>query len=140
MLYFGHMSQETNQGYNILVFEDDPAYRASYVSALESRGFNVKTVDSPLNCSLQEIKDFGPDIISYDVMMPGVTGFEAAKNQVLDPDLKTVPFVFVTSTAGEKEKEKGVAIGCAGYYPKYEVPIPTIVSELERIIAHSTRQ
>jgi len=59
-----------------------------------------------------------PDLILLDVMMPGIDGFEVCRRLQADPHTANIPVVFVTGKNDDAEREKGMALGAAGYLHK----------------------
>jgi|GEM_PF-3662527 len=128
------MSDEVaNTRKKIVVFEDDLAFRSSYVSGLESRGFEVVVYTSPKGVSIDELKKIKPNLISYDIFMPGMSGIEAAKAFAKDPDLASVPFIFVSSQEGDIRKE-AEALGSEAFFSKFQTPISEIVNYIDQLL------
>ncbi len=72
----------------ILVIDDEPAIRLGIVIAIRRHGFQViEAVDG--RDGLQKAREFLPDVIISDVMMPPPDGFEMKKilNAVINADL-----------------------------------------------------
>ena len=59
-----------------------------------------------------------PDLILLDIQLPGMDGYEVARQLKLLPSLVSVPIVAVTSYAMEGDRDKGFAAGCVGYIEK----------------------
>ncbi len=59
-----------------------------------------------------------PDLILLDIQLPGMDGYEVARQLKLIPSLADVPIVAVTSYAMEGDRDKGFAAGCVGYIEK----------------------
>ena len=65
---------------------------------LEAKGeYDVRTESSGLR-ALAAAREFTPDLILMDVVMPGMSGADVAANLRKDPALKTIPLVFLTGT------------------------------------------
>ncbi len=71
-----------------------------------------------------------PDLILMDLHMPGIDGYEAARQIGSDPNLRKIPIVAVTALAMVGDREKVLAAGFNGYIAKPINP-ETFVSELE---------
>jgi DNA-binding response OmpR family regulator len=50
--------------------------------------------------ALAEVRNFVPDVLLLDVMMPGMSGPETLKNLRKMPGLETVPAIFMTARVG----------------------------------------
>ncbi|MFA5030135.1 MAG: response regulator [Patescibacteria group bacterium] len=128
------MNEEgANNRKKILVFEDDLAFRSSYVSALESRGFEVLVFTSPQEVTVEQIKRLTPDLISYDIFMPGMTGIAAAEAYARDKELSSVPFIFVSSQDGDMQ-EKALRLKPKKFFHKFSSPISEIVQYIDHLL------
>lgn len=127
------MEENVTKKRKILVFEDDPAFRSSFVSALEGRGFAVRIIENPDKMNLDEIRSYAPDIISLDINMPGKNGFEVFQELKNGGLLASTPVVFVTSQ-GIDQKENALAMGAKGYFIKFEMPIINIVQQIDNLV------
>lgn len=70
-----------------------------------------------------------PDLILLDIQLPGMDGYEVARQLKLIPSLAGVPIVAVTSYAMEGDRSRGMAAGCVGYIEKPINP-ETFVEEI----------
>jgi two-component system cell cycle sensor histidine kinase/response regulator CckA len=98
---------------NILLVEDEPGVRELVQAILAARGYTVVTAVSTNEavevCSRPEL---AIDVLLTDVVMPGTTGPELAKQLLgLRPELKVI---YMSGYAGESLAELGfTAEGCA---------------------------
>jgi CheY-like chemotaxis protein len=59
-----------------------------------------------------------PDIILSDVIMPGMNGYELCHKVKSDPQLKTIPFLFLKGTFESFDEEKAKECGADGHIVK----------------------
>jgi CheY-like chemotaxis protein len=59
-----------------------------------------------------------PDLILMDVVMPGLSGFEACELLKKEPDLNSIPVVFVSTNTQKTYKQRGFEAGGADYVGK----------------------
>lgn len=59
-----------------------------------------------------------PDIILSDVIMPGMNGYELCRKVKSDPQLKTIPFLFLKGTFESFDEEKAKESGADGHIVK----------------------
>ena len=74
-----------------------------------------------------------PDLILLDIQLPGMDGYETARQLRARTELARVPIVALTSYAMTGDKEKAMAAGCDGYIEKPINP-DTFISELEQFL------
>ena len=87
----------------ILVIDDDKEMTGMIKQYLEEYGqFEVQELNNSQE-SLNVAKQFNPDLILLDLMMPSKTGDEVANDLKDDCDLKNVPIIFLTGVVLEKE-------------------------------------
>lgn len=79
----------------ILIADDDPDDIALLASDLRRCGYKVLTCSDGRE-ALDAARAYRPAVILLDVMMPGMDGTEVAMTLKSDPDLKSVPIVFLT--------------------------------------------
>lgn len=102
----------------IMYAEDEPDIQAVARVALEMvGGFQVTIVNSGLEL-LEQVAGYAPDLIMLDVMMPGMDGpstLQALRNQ---PELATIPVVFMTAKVQPAEVQQYIEMGAADVIPK----------------------
>ena len=64
------------------------------------------------------IRSLNPDVITLDVEMPRMDGFEVAKNIRTSSRLKDLPIIMITSRTGEKHRERAFSLGVNKYLGK----------------------
>ena len=64
-----------------------------------------------------------PDLILMDIQMPVIDGYEATRLIKVDPNLKPIPIVAVSSFAMKGDEEKARAAGCDHYVTKPYSPM-----------------
>lgn len=93
----------------ILVVDDEPAVTRLIKLNLEQTGrYEVRT-ENMARKAIEAAREFRPDLILLDVMMPGILGSEIAAQLQADPELHATRFVFLTAfvTKDEEIKSKG---------------------------------
>lgn len=80
----------------ILVVDDDQTSLKLVESTLASEGYDVKTAAHAEDIE-QKAKDYNPNLIVMDLMMPKVDGSQAVKRLQTQPTLKNIPVVFLTA-------------------------------------------
>lgn len=105
----------------VLVVDDEPHIRRLVAFALEKRGHEVlEAKDGPEGIA-SALRD-APDIILMDVMMPMMTGFEAADRLKADPATSSIPIVMLSAKSQEYEQNEGLRRGAVKYVCKPFTP------------------
>lgn len=103
------------KGGTILVLDDLEVNRDLAFSILGRSGYEVITTGASAE-ALRLARDAAPDLILSDVCIGDESGFDFLREIKADARLKSVPFVFLTSTmTTESERRKGLALGAASY-------------------------
>jgi DNA-binding response OmpR family regulator len=101
----------------VLVVDDDEVIRQLITVNLELEGFEVHTATDGQDC-LDKIKDISPDVVTLDVMMPRLDGWETATRLRQDSGLDGVRVVLLSARAQEADVERGSRIGVDAYLTK----------------------
>ena len=62
----------------ILVIDDEPQITRVLRASLSSQGYDVRTANDPEE-ALRVFKDWPPDLVITDLMMPGMSGVEVTR-------------------------------------------------------------
>jgi CheY-like chemotaxis protein len=101
----------------VLVVDDDDVIRQLISVNLELEGFEVATAVDGQDC-LEKVKDVKPDVVTLDIMMPRLDGWEAASRLRADPDTADIKVVLLSARAQEADLERGSRIGVDAYLTK----------------------
>jgi two-component system OmpR family response regulator len=107
-----NQSQETHR---VLVVDDEPNILDVVTMALRFQGFVVETAGTGAE-ALASVRDFRPDLIVLDVMLPDMEGFDVA--QRLGAQRARVPIVFLTARDATDDKVRGLTLGGDDYMTK----------------------
>ncbi|MGA8261004.1 MAG: GAF domain-containing protein [Arenicellales bacterium] len=98
----------------VLVIDDDPAVRNLMQRFLGKEGLAVVLAANGSE-GLKLAKTAHPDVITLDVLMPGMDGWEVLAALKSDPELTDIPVVVISI---EDDKHVGYALGAADYLTK----------------------
>jgi DNA-binding response OmpR family regulator len=121
----------------ILVVDDTPGLRMLIRINLELEGFDVQeAVDGrdALDCLEALDDDDLPDLITFDVVMPRMDGFDAAAAVRADLRYADVALVMVTTQAGPADMVRAREIGVDAYVTKPFEP-EELTATLHRVLA-----
>ena len=95
----------------LLVVDNSPANLQLMHSIFEPFGYEVITTSS-IGTGITLARGSAPDLIISDVHMPGGDGFDFIRAVKADPELSSIPFIFISSTVwGDKDRIEGLALG-----------------------------
>ena len=101
----------------VLVVDDDAVIRALITVNLELEGFSVTTAVDGEDC-LTQARTQLPDVITLDVMMPRMDGWEAARRLRADPATAGIRVVLLSALGQEVDRQRGDRIGVDAYLIK----------------------
>jgi len=97
--------------------DDDDVIRQLITVNLELEGFDVVTAVDGQD-ALDKVKDADVSVVTLDVMMPRVDGWEAAARLRGDPDTAHIKVVLLSARAQEADLQRGEKIGVDAYLTK----------------------
>jgi two-component system cell cycle response regulator DivK len=101
----------------ILVVEDQADNRRILRDLLANAGYELIEAESGEE-ALTAVAARRPDLILMDIQLPVMDGYEATRRIRLDPELKSIPIIAVTSYALAGDEAKALAAGCSAYVTK----------------------
>ncbi len=114
----------------ILVIDDEPNVTRGVRLNLEALGGYEVRPENDARAALQAAREFRPDLILLDIMMPEMDGGAVAAQLQEDPLVRDTPVVFLTALVSNEETKKREAhIGGMNYLAK-----PVDLAELTRVI------
>jgi PAS domain S-box-containing protein len=118
----------------VLVIEDHADARELLRVHVEDLGYRVALAVSGAD-GLRMAKSLLPQLITLDLMMPGMDGWEFLKRLAADPELADIPVVIVSSIAGEMQHS---FVGAVDWVDK-PVAHEMLRNAIGRNIAHKER-
>ena len=101
----------------ILIVDDDVTITELMKALVKMEGHEPTTVNDSMQ-AMEIAKSFNPDLITLDLMMPGLTGFELCELMKNDPKFARVPIVIVSARDDTESKEKAMGVGATAYITK----------------------
>ena len=109
----------------ILVVEDQEDLRGVLRDLLTGSGYAVIEAGDG-EAGVAKAKSDRPDLILMDIQMPVIDGYEATRRIKVDPALKPIPIIAVSSFAMKGDEEKARAAGCDHYVTKPYSPMQVL--------------
>ena len=101
----------------VLVVDDDDVIRQLIRVNLELEGFEVYTANDGED-AIEKARELQPAVITLDIMMPRLDGWDAAAKLRADPETAHIKVVLLSARAQEADLRKGSRIGVDAYRTK----------------------
>jgi len=101
----------------ILVVEDNADVREEILAILRFEGFEVRDADNGRR-GLELMKEWTPDIVVCDLMMPDMDGYAMLEALRADPQSRAIPFLCLTARAERRDMRKAMELGADDYLTK----------------------
>jgi two-component system, OmpR family, response regulator len=99
----------------ILIVDDEPDFTRMVRLNLEKTGFYEVREENKSLLALPTAREFKPDLILLDVVMPGMDGGDIVAKFKADPDLHNTPVIFLTATVPKREETGGAGLVSGGF-------------------------
>ena len=109
------MSDSTKKPRILLV--DDQPVNLRLLEVTLNREYHVSLASNGWD-ALRVAATTRPNLILLDIMMPEMDGYAVCEQLKSDPELKTIPVIFLTSRDSEQDESHGFALGGADYITK----------------------
>jgi CheY-like chemotaxis protein/CRP-like cAMP-binding protein len=101
----------------ILIIEDSVDIRENTAELLDLSGFTVETASDGLE-GVRLARTWSPDLVICDIMMPNLDGFGVLQVFSSQPELSSIPFIFLTAKTDRADMRKGMEMGADDYLTK----------------------
>ena len=124
-----------------LVVDDSAVIRELIAVNLQLEGFEVTTAADG-QAALDLALELAPDVITLDVMMPRMSGFDVVARLRDDPATAWIPIVMVTGRAQAADVSRGEALGVEAYLTKPFEPaeLVEVVTRLASEVRRGSRR
>ncbi len=130
-----------NQSHKVLVVDDEPDILELLQYNLVKEGYEVKIAPDGKK-ALEVARDFVPNLILMDIMMPHIDGVETGRRMREMPELSSTYIIFLTARAEEYSEVAAFDIGADDYITKPIKPraLMSRISALFRRESKKTKQ
>ena len=102
---------------NVLIVDDSATDTHLLSEMLKKNGYTVSTAVSGEEGIAKAKKD-KPDLVLMDIVMPGMSGFEATRAISKSPETSTIPVIVCSTKGQETDKAWGLRQGAKDYIVK----------------------
>src|SRR5438876_10520749 len=114
----------------ILIVDDDRESTHLVKILLEKAGHYLVLEENDAVKAHQSARNFRPDVILLDIMMPEKDGAEVATQIEADPELRSTPIIFLTALVTMPEAKHGLRIEGHRSLAK-PIDIPQLINQIE---------
>ncbi|MEO8494106.1 MAG: PAS domain S-box protein [Planctomycetota bacterium] len=120
---------ENRKSLRVLVVDDNADTVLSFSMLLRTSGHDVRTAhDGPT--AVQVALDYRPDVVLLDIGLPGLNGYEVAKQLRQQPAFKNVVLVALTGYGQDSDRQTALQAGFDHHLVK-----PARLAQLQQILA-----
>lgn len=127
---FGNWSLAADK--TILVVDDDKSFVKMIKTKLAAKGFSV-VVALTGEQGLQQAKNYLPDLIVLDVILPGIKGRAVCVQLKQDAETKNIPVIFLTAKDSPDDVRAELEAGAITHLTK-PVDAEVLVAEIKKIL------
>ena len=114
----GNLTEMSANNVNrILVVDDEPDVTELLKYKLEQEGYQCEVLNDPL-AFVAAVRDFQPNLMILDIMMPELNGLQLCRIARSDPAMKDVPIIFLTARGEAEDRVMGLETGADDYVSK----------------------
>jgi CheY-like chemotaxis protein len=119
----------------VLVVDDEASFTRMVKLNLEGTGnYIVETVNESRK-AIEVARQFAPDIVLLDVVMPEVDGGDVARELRARTATKAIPIIFVSAMVSQKESKKGFYQSGGEHFLAKPVDKETLCGAIEIVLS-----
>lgn len=123
----------------ILLVEDDPLIYRMYQKLFTLEGYETETANNGQE-GLDKLKDFKPDIIMLDIMMPTMDGVTMLNLLKENPETAEIPVVILTNVADQRIANQTFEKGASLSIVKSETEPEQVIAWIKSVLAKKPAQ
>jgi CheY-like chemotaxis protein len=117
----------------ILIVDDDPHIVEMLTEALDVHGYEVATATHSLR-AYDRAKEFRPDVILMDIMMPYLDGLDQVELLSFDADLAQIPVIVITANPRAAQRRTQTRHKSIVASLEKPFPIEDLIAAIERVL------
>jgi DNA-binding response OmpR family regulator len=119
----------------ILIIEDDKFLRELIAKKLRSENFEVlEAKNGEEGIKKSQDKESGPDLILLDLILPGISGFDALGEIKKTPPASEIPVIILSNLGQKDDVDKGMALGAVDFLIKAHFTPQEIVKKIKAVL------
>ncbi|MEE9200815.1 MAG: HD domain-containing phosphohydrolase [Candidatus Brocadiales bacterium] len=110
----------------ILIVDDEPINLKVFGTILKGKGYDFETASNGTE-ALDAVKEYRPDLILLDIVMPDMNGYEVCQALKKSEDTSHIPVVMVTSLLDRESRHRGLDSGAIDFLCKPVDPLELLL-------------
>ncbi|MFA5109712.1 MAG: response regulator [Patescibacteria group bacterium] len=125
----------------IFIVEDDANLLYGLESQFEADEFEVETSigDEEVEELLERMRDFDPDYVVLDLILPKIDGFEIIKKMKTDDELNDKQIFIFTDLSDEDSRRRSLELGADYFFFKEEFDTFEFAEKVKKIVANQEK-
>lgn len=125
----------------IFIVEDDANILYGLEANFSAEGLDVETSEGEEEADelMENIRDFGPDYIILDVILPKLDGFDLVKKIKEDDELPDTQIFIFSDISDEDSRSRSLEMGADYFFPKDEFDTYEFTEKVKKIMANNER-
>jgi DNA-binding response OmpR family regulator len=117
----------------ILIVEDEETLSNLMKGEFKDAGHNIKIAKNGED-ALSVARDFNPNVVLLDLVLPKKSGLEVLADLKADPNLKETSVIVLSNLAEDENIKKAISLGAKDYFIKAQYSIYEILEKVEKCI------
>jgi CheY-like chemotaxis protein len=117
----------------ILLIEDDLFFQKFYSNKLKESGEEVEVAGDGEE-GLVKMRNFNPNLVLLDLIMPKLDGFGVLTARSQDESLKKIPVIVFSTLGQEKDVNRAKEMGANGYINKGFFDFNSLVATINQVM------
>ena len=101
----------------VLVVDDDPQIRKILTRMLEPSTYEIRSVDDGF-AAVQVVREWGPDLVILDIMMPGMSGIEVCRQIREESPGGKLQILMLSAKDSQADRLRALEYGANDYVTK----------------------
>src|SRR3989344_923421 len=123
----------TDMPKKLLIVDDESTLLNLASVYFKQTGYDVKGIPDPGDISVV-LRDWKPDIILLDILMPNTTGLEVLRGLKRDPATASIPVFIFSNLDSEDQIAEALSAGAVGYLTKANYSLEDVQKKIEEIL------
>ncbi len=125
----------------IFIIEDDSNILYSLEANFSAEGLDVETSEGEEEVDelLDNIRDFQPDYLILDVILPRLDGFDIVKKIKEDDEISDLQIFIFSDISDEDSRSRSLEMGADYFFPKDEFDTYEFTEKVKKIMANQER-